>query len=232
MDNLLEKSNEEGKKQNSKINIVYKIYHFIAKIILYSLLIILILIGILFALYFIDMKKNIKEGESKQPLFGAYIIISPSMVPTINVEDAIIIQRKDKNELKIGDIITFMSTDSRYSGLTITHRIVGIEKSKKGDLYFRTKGDNNNAADDALVSYENIYGKVILKIPMVGYLQHFLTKSYGLIFLVVIPCVAVIIYDIIKILKSIKQSFSKKSINKDKKINKEEKDKEEDTEIL
>ena len=89
---------------------------------------------------FIDLQKNIKNGENKQPLFGAYIIISPSMVPTINVEDAIIIQRKEADELKVGDIITFTSSDPRYSGLTITHRIVGIEKSKKEDIYFINSG--------------------------------------------------------------------------------------------
>ncbi len=241
--------NANTKPKKSKLQVLYKIYHFIAKVILYSLLIILFLVALLFALYFIDLQRNIKNGVSKQPLFGAYIIISPSMVPTINVEDAIIIQRKEENELKIGDIITFTSNDPRYSGLTITHRIVGIEKAKNGAVYFRTKGDNNNTEDDALVSYDSIYGKVILKIPKIGYIQYFLTRFYGWILLIVIPCLGVIIYDIIKVIKTVRNSFTGKKDNKKQKKElknneyieiiepkeikqKTEKDSDDDTEII
>lgn len=198
-------------KKKSIFSIIYKIYHFIAKIVLYALLIILIMIAAMFILYFVDMQKNLKEGVTKQPLFGAYIIISPSMVPTIKVEDAVVIQRNEINEYKVGDIITFVSSDPRYSGVTITHRIVGIEKTKNNVSYFRTKGDNNNTEDATLVSYENIYGKVILKIPKIGYLQQLLVSAYGWIFLIVVPCLGIVIYDIIKLLKKF---FKKKDKTK------------------
>lgn len=122
------------------------------------------------------------------------------MVPTIKVEDAVVIQRKEQNELKKGDIITFTSNDPRYSGLTITHRIVGVEKSKDNKVYYRTKGDNNNTEDSSLVPYDNINGKVILRIPKIGYIQYALTSSYGIVFLVVIPCLGIVIYDIINCL--------------------------------
>ncbi len=193
----------EKKPKKNALHVLYQIYHFIAKIILYSLLIILILIAIIFLLYFIDEEKNIKEGKNKPPLFGAYVIVSPSMVPTIQVEDAVIIKRMEEREYKVGDIITFYSTSSRYSGLTVTHRIVGIEKSEKGKILFRTKGDNNNTEDDTLTSYDNVYGKVILKIPKIGYLQYFLLNSYGLILLVFIPCLGIIIYDLLKLIRII-----------------------------
>lgn len=198
---------ERSKKSNKKIiPVIHKIYQLLSKIFLYFLVLVLVIIMILFALYFIDIHKNMKNGVTKRPLFGAYIIISPSMVPTIKVEDAILIQRKEANELKVGDIITFLSNDPRYSGLTITHRIVGIEKSKKGDLYFRTKGDNNNAEDATLVSYKNICGKVIFKIPKIGYLQQLLTNVYGWVFIIIIPCVGLVIYDIVKLSRSIKKA--------------------------
>lgn len=223
--------NQQKKEKSKKkfLPVIYIIYHFVAKVFLYSLLIILLLVAILFILYFIDLQKNIKNGENKQPLFGAYIIISPSMVPTINVEDAIIIQRKEADELKVGDIITFTSSDPRYSGLTITHRIVGIEKSKKEDIYFRTKGDNNNSEDSALVSYQNIYGKVILRIPKIGYIQYVLTNAYGWVLLIVIPCLGIVIYDIIKLFKSIKNSIKPKKIEKK---NQQKQDDSDDIEII
>ena len=189
---------------------IYKIYHFVAKVLLYSILIILILVAIGFAAYFIDLGRNIKNGVTKTPLLNAYIIISPSVEPTIKVEDAIIIMRKDPKELEKGDIITFLSNDPRYSGLTITHKIVGIEKSESGDIFFRTKGDNNNTEDATLVPSDNVYGKVILKIPKIGYIQYFLTQSYGWIILVVIPCLGIVIFDIIKLVRSIKGTVTQK----------------------
>lgn len=189
-------------------DIAYKIYHFVAKVFLYSILIILILVAVGFSAYVIDLVKNIKSGETKPPLLGAYVIISPSMVPTIKVEDAIIILRQEPEQLKVGDIITFNSSDPRYSGLTITHRIVGIEKSNDGNLLFRTKGDNNNTEDTSLVSTDNIYGRVILKIPKIGYIQYILTQSYGWLLLVVIPCLGIVIYDIIKLVKSIRKNIN------------------------
>lgn len=216
--------NDTNVKEKDKTNVfklIYKVYHFIAKIFLYSILMILILVALMFALYFIDLQNNIKKGITKQPLFGAYIIISPSMVPTINVEDAVVVQRKEKEELKVGDIITFTSSDPRYSGLTITHRIVGIEKSKNQKVYYRTKGDNNNTEDSALVSYDNIYGKVILRIPKIGYIQYALTSSYGIVFLVVIPCLGIVIYDFIKLFKSIIKN-TKENSKKRKKVQKNE----------
>ena len=141
------------------------------------------------------------------------------MEPTIKVEDAIITLRQEAKELEVGDIITFLSSDPRYSGLTITHRIVGIEKSKNGDLFFRTKGDNNNTEDTALVSAKNVFGRVILKIPKIGYIQTLLMQSYGWIIIVVIPCLCIVGYDIIKLVKSIKSSV----LNTNKKSEKIEK---------
>ena len=202
----------DTKSNNVKkvFDIAYKIYHFVAKVFLYSILIILILVAVGFSAYIVDLVKNIKSGETKPPLLGAYVIISPSMVPTIKVEDAIIILREEPEQLKVGDIITFNSSDPRYSGLTITHRIVGIEKSKDENLLFRTKGDNNNSEDTALVSADNIYCRFILKIPKIGYIQYVLTQSYGWLLLVVIPCLGIVIYDIIKLVKSVRKTISPK----------------------
>lgn len=206
MDSVLDQINLQEKKEKSNLSIfkiIYKIYHFVAKVFLYSILLILIFVALAFILYFMDMQANAKKGIYKQPLFGAYIIISPSMVPSINVYDAIVIKREEPENLKVGDVITFLSSDTRYLGLTITHRIVGIEKSTTGDIYFRTKGDNNNTEDSSLVKGDDIYGKVILKIPKIGYIQLLLTNAIGWVLIVVIPCLGVVIYDIIKIFKSI-----------------------------
>ena len=213
MDTTMGRDGLNHKNFKDILKFAYSIYHFVAKVFLYSILIILILVGVLFTFYFLDMIHNVKSGNPKSPLFGAYVIISPSMVPTIKVEDAIVIMRKEPEELKKGDIITFLSSDPRYSGLTITHRIVGIEKSEKG-YFYRTKGDNNNTEDSALVSSENVFGKVILKIPKIGYIQYILTQAYGWILLVVVPCLGIVIFDILKLIRTIRgHGSSEVSVN-------------------
>ena len=108
--------------------------------------------------------------------------------------------------LKKGDIITFASADSRFRGTIITHRIMKKNPSADGKGYtFQTKGDNNNVADSALVPENNIYGKVILKIPKLGYLQEFLASDGGWIIVILIPCLVVISYDTVKLIKGLRR---------------------------
>lgn len=188
---------------------IKKVLHTITSVIMYSVFLVMIFVGIILVMYVVDVKKNAASGVYKPPLFSAYVIVTPSMVPTIKVQDAIVIKRVEAEALKKGDIITFTSTDDRYSGVTITHRIVGIEKTTSGKYMFRTKGDNNNTEDASLVGEENINGKVILKIPKIGYIQYFLTQAYGWIIAIVIPCLGIIIYDIIKVGKLIRNNMVK-----------------------
>ena len=109
-------------------------FNFITSIIMNSIIVILVLIGFLFLAYYIDVTKNVNTGHWQPPLFGAYVIVSPSMEPTIHVQDAILIKRTD--DLKIGDICTYYSTNPKYPGKMITHRIVGTNLNEKGEKEF------------------------------------------------------------------------------------------------
>lgn len=165
---------------------------------LFIIFIAIVLVAIVYGIY---TKKNGNNGYV--PIVSAYVIVSPSMVPTINVRDAVIAYRPAVSSLKKGDIITFTSTDARYSGLTVTHRILGITLGDDGQIAFKTKGDNNTSPDEALVLGSNIYGKVFFVVPWLGYLQVFLTKPYGWLLLVVLPCLIIIVSDIIKLIKTL-----------------------------
>ena len=197
-------------RQNPIISKVYDIIHFITKIILYAIFVFLIFIGFVLASYVIGTQRNLKSGNYEPPLYSAFVIISPSMHPNIKVNDAVIVKRASVNKLKKGDIITFNSTDDRFDGATITHRIVDIIKDTNNDPMFRTKGDNNNVEDATLVRKNDLVGKVILKIPKIGYIQYFLSTSFGWIIIIVIPCLGIIIYDIIKIFKLWARKVSKR----------------------
>lgn len=189
----------------SFIEIVQFFLHFFAKVFLYVVFLLLVIIFLLFIFYFADLLYNIQSGEDKPPLFDAYVIVSPSMVPTINVQDAIIIRREEPENLKQGDIISFLATDSYYSGKVITHRIIGIEQAEDGSLLYRTKGDNNNFADGTLVNEDNVYGKVLFRIPWLGYIRQFLSTYFGWILCIALPLLYLILSEVIKVRKMLRR---------------------------
>ncbi len=191
----------EDKKEMGLFEKVKWWANFITTIIMNSIIVVLILVAILFLACFIDYKQNSKK-ESWKPLYNAYVIVSPSMVPTIKVMDAILIKKTD--DFKIGDVCTYFSKDPRYPGIMITHRIIGTDINENGEKVYIFKGDANYSEDTLRVSKEQIYGKVIMKIPKIGYIQYFLSSAYGWIIAIVVPCVGIITYDIIKLFKTSK----------------------------
>ncbi len=182
------------------------IFKYIIGVLSYALFIWLLLIGGTLLLYVADIKIRALKGDNNPPVFNAYVVMSGSMLPEIKVKDIVVTKRVPEERLTQDNIITFISPDSRFNGITITHRI--IEKyydSTVNGYYYKTKGDANNIADEALVPYDNILGKVILRIPKLGYLQDLLASKGALLIVVIIPCLAIFSYDIMKMFKKMGQ---------------------------
>lgn len=136
-------------------------------------------------------------GEMNFNLFGyqAYIITSDSMEPEINKGDVIIVSKIGEKEIKVNDTITFLE-----DGQNITHRVIEIIE-KDGNREFRTKGDNNKVEDIKAVMYEDINGKVILKIPFLGSIILFM-KDQIIILILALIILLVILYKMQKKEKS------------------------------
>lgn len=190
-----------------KVKIIKKkenIFQYLVGVISYAIFIWLLLIGGTLLLYVADIKIRALKGDNNPPVFNAYVVMSGSMLPSIKVKDIVVTKKIPEDRIKVEDVITFISPDERFSGITITHRV--IEKyfdSSINGYYFKTKGDANNVADDALVPYDNILGKVILKVPKLGYLQDLLASKGALLVVVIIPCLAIFSYDIMKMFKNV-----------------------------
>lgn len=184
---------------------------------MYSVFLIMILVFLVIIINFINQKNNLKKGIQKPALVSAYTIVSPSMVPNINVLDVIITTRvSDPSKIKVGDVITFNSTDYRSSGVTVTHRVKKVEKTSDGKYLFTTKGDANNTEDATRQPFSSIYGKVLLRLPKLGYIQYILSTVLGWLLLIIVPTVLIIGADIIKIIKTIKDDPNLKDKNKKK----------------
>ena len=177
---------------------------FVIGVLSYAIFIWLLLIGVTLLVYVADIKIKQLKGDYTPPKYNAYVVLTGSMLPSIKVEDVVVTKKIDPKDLKEGDIITFASSDERFYGTVITHRIKKKYYDSTTKKYtYVSKGDNNNIEDSALVEQDRIYGKVILKIPKLGYLQIFLASQGGWILVILLPCLTVISFDIMKILKII-----------------------------
>lgn len=212
------KNNLIGSAKHYKVKITKKKENplkFILSIISYAIFIVLLLIGLTLLVYVVNTKIKEARGENPNNTYNAYVVLTESMIPAIPVNDVVITKKVELNELKEGDIITFISTDPRFPGITITHRIKNIFINQAtGEYEFETKGDHNNAPDLTHVKGNNILGKVIFKIPKLGYIQQFLATQGGWIIVILIPCLAVLSYDIVKLIKTVGKKKNKKMMIK------------------
>jgi len=123
---------------------------------------IITLVMIMFGVVFFLSRILIKgDNISSVNGYSAQVIISGSMVPTLEVYDVIVVKQADNYQ--IGDIITFYVPDEQGNMVSYTHRIVSV-----GEGTYMTQGDNNQEWDDFTVYRQNVVGTIEYRIPKVG----------------------------------------------------------------
>ena len=149
----------------------------------------------------------------------SFVIVSESMEPTIMTNDLIFITNIDKEDLEVGDIISFKTGD--YIN---THRIVRKE-TRNGEEVYITKGDNNNKEDRGYVEFQDIEGRYLFRLPGFGKITEILKSRTTLIILLVF--LVIISYYEVRISKrKLKRKeerfeFNKKLVGKVKNNNKD-----------
>lgn len=53
-------------------------------------------------------------------------------------------------------------------------------------IYFKTKGDNNNTTDEALVNENDLEGKYVFKIASLGSVLLFFAKPLGMLIIILV----------------------------------------------
>ena len=99
--------------------------------------------------------------------YQTFYVRTASMAPALPVGSLVVATRVPAPALHVGDVITFADPD-RAGGQMVTHRIVGIEQSPKGDL-FLTKGDANDVVDPWRVPAVGSGWRKRFAVPVVGY---------------------------------------------------------------
>ena len=157
----------------------------------------LILLPVLIINVTLIAKSYIHEDEV--PSVGGkfpMIVLTDSMYPVIEAGDLIICNTAEADEIRVEDVISFY--DPMGSGTSVvTHRVLEIV-TENGETSFRTKGDNNNAEDTALVPAENLIGIYKSRIPMVGHVAMFMQTTPGLIVCCVLPILLLVGFDMLR----------------------------------
>jgi len=158
---------DSAKKILDDKNIKYEIKNICIK-----LLFIFLVLTCLFIIYYIvSVKVYRNAGYKYKPYISMQTIMSESMMPKYKVYDVVVEKLPSKDKIKIGDVITYVNYNDK--SITVTHRVIDIF-IKDDEYYYRTKGDNNLEEDDNLVSYDQVLGKVMFKIPYIGKMQFYL----------------------------------------------------------
>ena len=87
--------------------------------------------------------------------YGAAVVLTGSMEPTIMTDELIIVQAQEDYE--VGDVVVYQT-----GKILVVHRIIAMDAET-----VTTQGDANNVAD-APVDLAHIKGRVIRHIPNVG----------------------------------------------------------------
>ena len=121
-------------------------------------------------------------------IFGYSIcyVVTPSMVPTLEVGDVILIKRVAADQVNEQDIITFKSVEGVLSGEYITHRVVDITGEGQG-IEFTTKGDANNFEDEHSVLPYQLEGVFVRKLGIIMFFTSALSNIVVFFFVIIAP---------------------------------------------
>ena len=123
--------------------------------------------GILGVNVYLINANNLVGDQLPMPFgYGAAVVLSGSMEPTLSVDDLILV--KEQESYSLGDVVVFQDV-----GSLVVHRIAHME-----DDTIITQGDANNVSD-APIPFSAVKGRVILSIPYAGIIVNFIKTPVG-----------------------------------------------------
>lgn len=142
-----------------------------------------------------SMLRLLKFGIAAGLLFEAYllaalyfgtftplmVVSSPSMAPTLNVGDLIVVRGVDPSTVNVGDIIVFNVPEpySSYTPSPVVHKVSAI-LTEGASLAFKTEHENPPGEDPWAVPAENLVGVCVWKVPYLGLPIVFIRTPIGL----------------------------------------------------
>lgn len=174
-----------------KNSVIHKVLTIVGTVMCVILIPILLINITLIAKSFIN-KDEVPSIGGMLPL----IVLTDSMHPEIESGDLIICNTAEAEDIKENDVISFFDPAGNGTSI-VTHRVIEIVE-EDGEIFFRTRGDNNNTEDKEPVPAENLVGIYKMRIAGAGHVAMFMQSTAGLIICVVLPIILLVGYDIIR----------------------------------
>lgn len=150
-------------------------------------------------------------------LFGysTYTVVTDSMEGTYDVGDVVLCKRikdtlkyQEDTGFKEGEVIAFIAPanfdkNNVLKGYTVTHRIITAPyyDEEKKRWYVETKGDAAFMPDNVPIPLENIQGIIVGSNKFITNVFGFIGKWYGFVVVIVIPLLAILIWQVIVLAK-------------------------------
>lgn len=155
--------------------------------------------------------------------FQSFVVVSGSMTPSMPVGSIVYTQKG--SPINVGDVITF-----ERNNIKVTHRVIDItDKNGKSvsslvspipgapnptEIFYKTKGDANNAADSDLVPASKVVGKAFVNMPAIGKVSSYLKTLPGFLILIVGPTLIFVSLELWNIKKEIEKQTEKKILER------------------
>ena len=158
------------------------------------------LVAVMFFTVVYVMVCNLRGKVASVGGYSVMKVVTGSMEPSIHVGDYILIRETDAEDLKVGDVITFLSDDPTIKDMPHSHRITKIND----DGTFTVKGDANPTEDVYTVKSDRIIGKYVRKLWLFRFIGSFGSSKKLLMILFILPTVCICIYESRSLVKIIK----------------------------
>ncbi|SHI42140.1 signal peptidase, endoplasmic reticulum-type [Dethiosulfatibacter aminovorans DSM 17477] len=185
---MAEIMNEERKKSST-----HKMLKYIVDAVV---IIMIVLLAILTAVFAVGMRNGEQPSLFNYKMF---IVRSNSMSPEFKTGSLILVDAGE-TEFSRGDIITYIKDDGN---LSTTHRIVEVYEGET--TRYITRGDANEIDDPLPVFEDEIIGRVVLSIPLIGYVLGFIQKRWAFVALWLVPSVVIVLFIIREIMKELER---------------------------
>lgn len=184
---IKKKKAQKGKPRNKRMSAFAKKKRFKYRVQLVSNIIMWFVSIFLFVFCLSNLYQQILNEEEALGFFdmGNAIVVSESMVPTLEKDDFIVYKATEIEQLRPQDIVVYKRPVAE-GHILIVHRLLAIT-----DGYAITQGDNNAIQDDPFDA-ENIVGKVILTVPQLGKLMEALSSFSGILAIVLLFVILVL----------------------------------------
>jgi signal peptidase len=125
-----------------------------------------------------------------------FTVMSGSMEPAIRTGDLVVDERIRPLEARVGDVVSF--DEPGPSRRLVTHRVRSV-RADGAQVRFVTKGDANNTVERWSAPAAGQIGRVVYRIPKLGYALAYFRTPFARIALLVIPALALAIYELVRL---------------------------------